>query len=224
MLENDKKQFAALVRSTMMVCGGSAPEPDGLRIWWATFKNYSMADISMAFSQYAQRGEAAPKPANILKILDRIKPDGRPTADEAWAMIPRDEATSAVMSDEMSEALGVAAPLLNEGDQVAARMAFKDVYNRAVDENRRNGVMVRWFPSLGHDPGGRETVLTQAVIQNRITMQHAVGLLQPDQADSLMARISGKLPAIENKKENRLRLSAEIKKIFDKKPTEKTEE
>lgn len=215
MLEQDKKQFAQIVRSTMMVCGGSAPEPDVLRIWWATFKDYLMVDISMAFSQYAQRGEFAPKPADILKILDRIKPDGRPTADEAWAMIPRDEATSAVITDDMAEALGVAAPLLDEGDQVAARMAFKDVYNRVIDERRRAGVPVRWFASLGHDPNGRESVLTQAVIHARITSAYAISLLPPDKADSLLARI-GKLPAIENKKENNLRLVVAIKKILDK--------
>lgn len=199
MLEQDKKQFAQVVRSTMLVCGGSAPESDVLRIWWATFEQFDLADISMAFSQYAQRGEYAPKPADILKILDRIKPDGRPTADEAWAMIPRDEMTSAVMTQEMADAWGVARPLLDEGDQVAARMAFKDVYNRNVEESKRNGLPPKWFASLGHDPDGREDALTDAVLRKRITAEFAERLLSPEKADSMRARPGIKQPLLENK-------------------------
>ena len=55
MLDNDKQQFAQIVRTTMMVCGGSAPEADVLRIWWAALLAHDIADVSAAFSQYATR-------------------------------------------------------------------------------------------------------------------------------------------------------------------------
>ena len=61
MLDNDKQQFAQIMRSTMLVCGGSAPEPDVLRIWWAALQAFELADVSQAFSQYAIRGKYAPK-------------------------------------------------------------------------------------------------------------------------------------------------------------------
>lgn len=211
MRDDDKKQFAQIVRTTMLVCGGEAPEADVLRVWWAALAGHEIADVSAAFSQYATRGKFAPKPADILEILDRIKPDGRPGADEAWAMIPRDEYTSAVMTTEMAEALGIAQPLLDEGDQVAARMAFKEAYTRLVDEAKRNGKAPAWFPSLGHDPRGRESVLTEAV---------RLGRLPASQVSELLPSPSAQLLAIENKsaispekaKENIARLHAIIGK------------
>jgi len=179
-LDNDKKQFAQIVRSTMLVCGGSAPEPDVLSIWWASFQNYAIGEVSAAFSEYVMIGAYAPKPADIVGILKRLVPDGRPGADEAWAMIPRDEHTSAVMSQEMAEALHYAQPLLDEGDQVGARMTFKEAYVRIVDTNTRNGVKPIWSPSLGHDKDGRDSVLAEAVRLGRITAEHAISLVAPD--------------------------------------------
>lgn len=109
----------------------------------------------------------------IVDALDKVCPDGRPGADEAWAMIPRDEHVSAVMTEEMSEAMGIAQPLLDEGDQVAARMAFKDAYNRIVETNKMSGVDPKWFPSLGCDAEMRVTVMNEAVRLGRLTADHA---------------------------------------------------
>lgn len=199
MLDNDKQQFAQIVRTTMMVCGGSAPEADVLRIWWAALLAHDIADVSAAFSQYATLGKYAPKPADILEIIDRIKPDGRPGADEAWAMIPRDEYASCVMTQEMAEALHVAQPLLNEGDQVAARMAFKEAYARLVDTAKRAGMPAKWFPSLGQDKEARESCLAEAVRLGRLGAEHAIGLLPPDKVAPMLEQAGNKALAIEHK-------------------------
>lgn len=199
MLDQDKKQFAQIVRSTMLVTGGEAPEPDVLRIWWASLQNYEIADVSAAFSEYAMRGKFAPKPADILGIIDRIKPDGRPGADEAWAMIPMDEYTSAVMTQEMAEAMHVAQPLLDAGDKIGARMAFREVYNRIVEANKRNGVRPSWFPSLGQDKEGRDTVLAEAVRLGRISADHAIGLLPPEKVAPMLQNAGHEKLALEYK-------------------------
>ena len=116
MFDSDKKQFAQLLRSTMLVCGGEAPEPDVLRIWWGSLQIHDIDTVSAAFSQYAMRGKYQPKPADILEIIDRIKPDGRVGADEAWAMIPRDSHRHACGEEH---ALRIAAQLLGEKRDVA---------------------------------------------------------------------------------------------------------
>lgn len=182
MLDLNKKQFAQIVRSTILVTGGEAPEPDVLRIWWAALQAYDLAVVSAAFSEYAMRGKYAPKPADILAIIDRLLPDGRLGADEAWAMIPRDEYTSVVMTEEMAEAYGIALPLLNEGDAIAARMTFKQAYERIVDDNKRKGIAAKWFPSLGRDPEMRAVALAEAVRLGRLGVSHAAGLLAPVQS------------------------------------------
>lgn len=177
MVETDKKRFAAVLRASMLTLGSPAPEVEVLRVWWAALNRFELADIESAFGEYVSRGKKAPMPANVIEIIERMKPDGRPTADEAWAMVPRDESQSAIMSDEIATAIQVAQPLLDAGDQIAARMAFRDAYTRSVDENRRAGISPRWFPSLGHDPHGRAKVIADAVEKKRITMDRAQTIL-----------------------------------------------
>lgn len=112
----------------------------------------------------------------IESVLTRLD-DGRPGAEEAWAMIPRDEAQSVVWTEEMAQAWGVAAPLLEEGDQVAARMAFAETYRKLIQAARDAGAAVKWTPSLGFDPYGREAVLLDSARRGRLTAQHVAGLL-----------------------------------------------
>jgi hypothetical protein len=90
----------------------------------------------------------------LAAIIDRLD-DGRPGPQEAWAMIPTDEQDSVVWTDEMAEAYGLAAPLLADGDRIAARMAFLEAYQAAVHRARAERRPPRWFPSLGMDPRGR---------------------------------------------------------------------
>ena len=136
--------------------------------------------------------------ALIIEQIEKLNPDGRPGADEAWAMIPRDEYSSVVITDEMSQALGIANKLLDEGDQVAARMAFKESYTRIVDANKRAGVMPKWFPSLGSDKEGRAPALENAVRLGRIGANHAAELLAPCQAVAMLES-NGKMLEIEHK-------------------------
>lgn len=116
----------------------------------------------------------------IIDALEKVCPDGRPGADEAWAMIPRDEHTSAMMTEEMAEAYGIAKPLLNEGDQIAARKSFIEAYSRIVERNKQAGVSLKWFPSLGRDSEMRTTVLQEAVRLGRIGADHAEKIVPPD--------------------------------------------
>ena len=113
----------------------------------------------------------------IITEIETLKPDGRLGADEAWALYPHDEADSAVITNEIAEAMQVANPLLNEGDKIGARMAFKEAYNRIVTQNKAAGLTPKWFPSLGHDKNGREEVLKRAVELGRLTQDHAISLL-----------------------------------------------
>lgn len=112
----------------------------------------------------------------IAEIISRID-DGRPGAEEAWAMIPKDEFSSVVWTSEMAEAFGVCYKLIESGDTVQARMAFIESYKSRVNKARDAGEKVKWIPSLGHDPNSREAVLIEAVEKGRITAKHAAGLL-----------------------------------------------
>ena len=120
--------------------------------------------------------------AAIISEVEKIKPDGRLGADEAWAVYPHNEANSAVITDEMAAAMHVAYPLLLEGDNVGARMSFKEAYSRIVMQNKMNGIAQKWFPSLGTDKDSRQLVIDEAVRLGRLTQDHALSLLPPKQS------------------------------------------
>ena len=67
----------------------------------------------------------------LRDILERMD-DGRPGPEAAWAQVLwlKDERKSAVWCEEMRAAWAVALPLLDSGDEIAARMAFKETYSR----------------------------------------------------------------------------------------------
>lgn len=108
----------------------------------------------------------------IQDVVSRLE-DGRPGVEEAWAMMPFDESQSVVWTSEMAEAFDGARYLLQEGDKVAARMAFKEKYVRLVGDARDAGRPVNWMASLGYDKGGQAAVLSQAVAAGRLTYERA---------------------------------------------------
>ena len=116
------------------------------------------------------------KPMSISDIIDRLD-DGRPGANEAWAMIPKNENDSVVWTREMAEAYGVCYQLMNEGDMIAARMAFIEAYKERCAEARNNAIPIKWEPSLGHDKNGREHVIMAAVEKGLLRSDHAAKLL-----------------------------------------------
>lgn len=105
----------------------------------------------------------------VQDVVSRLD-DDRPGPEEAWAMIPKDEFASVVWTAEMADALGVAMPLLLEGDAVAARVAFRERYVRVVAEARDAGRPVDWTLSQGHDRRGVERVVREAVDKGRLTL------------------------------------------------------
>ncbi|WP_157691723.1 hypothetical protein [Noviherbaspirillum autotrophicum] len=115
-------------------------------------------------------------PLKMSDILTRID-DGRPDADEAWAMMPRSELASVVWTDEMAMAWGTVLPLLNVGDAGGARSAFRDTYAKAVLDARIRREPPHWTPSLGNDPAGRERALLEAVDKKRLSASHVEQLL-----------------------------------------------
>lgn len=115
----------------------------------------------------------------LAAILQRID-DGHLGAEEAWALCPRSEADTVVWTDEISTAFESARPLLAEGDQIAARMAFRDAYGRALSSARDERGEAVWWVSLGHDSGGRVTPLRRAVELGRLSAGEAASHVNPE--------------------------------------------
>lgn len=134
--------------------------------------NYSTEQLVQAFKAIRRLGLKLTI-GNVIKNID----DGRPGAEEAWSMIPRDELTTTVWTDEMREAYGVASPLLYQGDQIGARMAFKEKYESCIIQAKTQGKPIKWTASLGYDKKGREEALVQALEQGKLSPATVVNFL-----------------------------------------------
>jgi len=118
-----------------------------------------------------KRGQFLPMPADVIAQIDRaIADDGRPGPEEGWALAVRasDEADTIVWTDEIARAYHEALPILNGGDEVGARMAFKEVYVRLVDAARAGRFPPQWTASLGSDPERRDKAIAQGIQAKRL--------------------------------------------------------
>lgn len=129
-----------------------------------------------------QRGQYPPKPADLMaQIEGRAANDGRPGAEEAWAIALRgaDESETVVTTPEIVEAFGICQSVLETGDEVGARMAFKEAYSRLVSHARAAGRPVNWSASLGWDIAKREGALRQAEAAGLLPASTVAALLPP---------------------------------------------
>jgi len=141
------------------------------------------------------RRELDGRPFNVAAVIARIE-DGRPGVEQAWAMLPLSESATVVWTDEMREAWAAALPLLDLGDRIGARMAFKESYvaamARARDEKRR----VAWTASIGTDKQEAARVLRDAAERGRLPAPHVAGLIAHQQGAALAPAIASLLPVL----------------------------
>ncbi len=176
MIPEDSDKFKKMLDAVMEVYDRQVSS-NARKIWWKTLRPYSLDQVAQALWAHAESSKFAPRPADVIEFLRNA--DGRPSADEAWAIALQsaDEHATVVTNDEIAEALGAAAPILAEGDRVAARMAFKSAYERVTEQSRDAGIAVNWWPSLGRDPRGREAALRTAESKGQLTQQRVTALL-----------------------------------------------
>lgn len=169
---------------------GTEYDKASLKVLLADLSAYSVDHILAALTRCRRELKGR---LTIASIVERI-PDGRPGPNEAWASIPRDEATTVCWTQETLEAWGIALPLIDAGEIVAARMAFLESYERMVMSARNERRPVKWQLSLGSDLAGRKEVIDDAVRQGRITSAHAQSVLPAPATSNIefVARLENK--------------------------------
>lgn len=170
----DPRPSPQLVRAVMVTAEltSTALSEPAARVLVADLARYPEAQVLRALER-CRRELPSGRKLTVSEIVLRLD-DGRPTAEEAWAMIPRDERRTVVWTEEMVTAWGVALPLLAEGEPIPARMAFRDAYLKACAEAKDAGRPVRWQVSPGTDAQEREAVIVDAVARGRLEPRRAV--------------------------------------------------
>lgn len=105
----------------------------------------------------------------MAAILERID-DGRPGADEAFAMLPTAESQTVVWTDEMAAASSFRDI---SADNMTQRLAFREAYIKAVAHARETRQPARWWVSIGHDVAAREQPIAAAVAAGRLELRQA---------------------------------------------------
>jgi hypothetical protein len=175
----DFKQFSAMLDGVCLMLSRGAYTPSGTSsaIFFRALAEHSIETVIAAFDAHCkdpQRGKFPPVPADILaQIEGAALQDGRPGPEEAWAMCQSaaDEARTVIWTNEMAQAWGIAWPLLHQhGDEVGARMAFREAYQRLLAEARSRRDPVTWSPTLGTHATMREEALRAAVDASRLPL------------------------------------------------------
>jgi hypothetical protein len=163
------ESLAKAVAATWELCGGASLGEGAKLMLLKKLDQYSPDRLRRALDRCLSecRGRIV-----IGDITSRIK-DDRPGPEEAWAEIPKHEADSTVWTDEQRISWGVAAPLLEQGDRVAARLAFVEKYRELCIEARLQNRPVDWVYSPGTDAHGRAAALVKAVNLGRLTPAQA---------------------------------------------------
>lgn len=135
--------------------------------------DYSLNELGRALR--ACRMEIRNK-LTVADIIQRCQAeDGRPGKDEAWSigLESSDEYGTAVMTWEIQQAMSAALPIMNEGDNIGARMAFMSAYERLVRQSRQEVKPVEWIVSLGISKERRAEAIQKAVQLQRIPQETA---------------------------------------------------
>lgn len=176
MSEDDFDTFVAMHDSVcaMISRGKYVASDESTALVFNALRRYSLATVRAAFDAHVsdpKRGKFPPVPADLIAQIDaHLADDGRLGAEEAWALAVRaqDERETVVWTAEIAQAFNAARPVLDRGDDVGARMAFREAYGRIVAAARADMAPVRWQATLGHDLERRQLAIEAAVAAGRL--------------------------------------------------------
>tara|TARA_R110000787_G_scaffold194120_1_gene305697 strand:+ start:15535 stop:16326 length:792 start_codon:yes stop_codon:yes gene_type:complete len=176
-IAQDLKEFDIALCEALAIFDKNPPERSVVEFWMNILSPYSIEQVKRAFKVHVAKSHFAPKPADIIEIINQQ--DGRPSADEAWpiALQASDEMATAVWTEEIEQAWHHCYPVFESGDEIGARMAFRQHYQRQIEHARITGKPVKWTVSLGHDPEQRVTALETAQQKGLISHDRVAGLL-----------------------------------------------
>lgn len=191
MREVDFDEFSAMLEDVVGLYPKGSVTGGQKAMFFRALAAHPIAEVRAGFDAHVkdpQRGRFVPLPADILAQIEGLAADdGRPGVEEAWAasLRARDEAQTIVWTGEMAQAWADARLVLDCGDEIGARMAFKEVYGRLVNEARRARRAAVWTPSLGFDATLRDQAITQAAAVGRLPPPDTLALPAPASLETL---------------------------------------
>lgn len=178
MKESEANEFMSITKAMIDNYGRRPMLPETMAMWFEIFKPFTMQQYRMACQQHLIDSPAEIPTAGLLMERLRGKDYSRPGAEEAWSTAVKacDESETVMMTDEIAQAWGIAQPIFNLGDEVGARMAFKECYARLTASPE---APAKWWPSIGSDPHKRDLALSEAKRAGLLPAPQVSALLPP---------------------------------------------
>ncbi len=177
MNRDEYDKFAELIAAEAEV-HRSPLSASAIRVYWSALADLSLEEVAaaiLAHERNPKSGGHMPMPADIRREHLGIIDDGRPGPDEAWSIAVQlmTQDATVVVTDEIMAAAAVARTIHSAGDRIGARKAFLEKYDQLVKLARKPPGRCHWWPSLGHDPAGREGPILEAVQIGRLPAEDA---------------------------------------------------
>ena len=168
-------EIIKMLAATFAVIGQEASDIQ-IQTVASDLQTYSLPAIAEALTRCRKelRGKMA-----LVDILQRITGE-HPGNEEAWGIMHKahnNETVSLCATQPMLTAYGACVGL----DDIAARMTFKEVYQREVSIARAQGELPHWFASYGTDPTDRDRVQKEAASLNLLVNQSRCALTAQQQ-------------------------------------------
>lgn len=205
MFNNDNKEFASLIEDTADFYNKKLSTMQ-LKMYFDVLAHYPIGAVQAAVKAHlsdSERGRFMPLPADLIGHLEKMRFDGRPSAEEAWSVAVQsiDDRLTVVWTEETSQAwFAAASELMAIGDKFNASRGFIAKYNDLVSLARLQGKPVVWVVSAGDDKDLRDRVIREAYQAKKITKAQAAVMLPYHQStDGVLDKIQNVALMIENK-------------------------
>lgn len=183
MQSRDLSEFKAVMREAREAIGQGEPYTDGgLELMFAALMDLELRQIQAALVAHINGPDGKWRP-NVHYIREQMLRAGPAwiSADEAWSMIPKPGSVGSraredgsvvpdyraaewppcLLNQATERALALAAPLLERGEESAARMAFRACYERIVSEEKAAHRPPKYYLGPGGSHDDRQMLLEQ---------------------------------------------------------------
>lgn len=190
MQKGDYDDFAKLLDDAydMISAGEKSLSAAAKAMFFRAVAKYPMNVFRAALHAHllSKEGKFLPQPAHIIAQIEAmVEQDGRPGAEEAWAiaLTARDEESTVVWTQETAAAFVICRPVLDSSGAISARKAFLEAYTRLVNEARTAGTAPEWVASIGWDKSRQVAAIKGAVNMGRLPAPTAAALLEGPAGD-----------------------------------------
>lgn len=171
MREEDLDEFKKSIDYLAELTNKQRPSAQYIAACFRFLEKCSIIEVKKAFREHVEDPKSGAHFPSASEILSRINlsKNNMPTYSEAWGIALRalDHQASVVWTEEIESSLYAARPILDAGDVIGARLAFRDAYERLVSDAVKKNKQIAWKIKVGSDHAKMKEEIMKAKLLGR---------------------------------------------------------